>query len=267
MSRISFILFIVMTILVIACSKDEGCLDIYATNFDASAEKDCCCEYPSLILNTNHVFDTVAFRLEENLTFDNIDTFQILESNLLFSNINLINNNAKYIIDDTIHVNSNSQSHVLTDDYVIIKPSKFSYNIGTFSHTLETFDQFEWLWGLDEESNQIVPDSIYIDNHALSNDTDTIWSSNEGYFLYYLKFIPNIQQADIQREIVIHDMTNSINQSFISNINNNIGYDLEINIQINYHTMLNGINFEADSETTIIQKIINNFNSSITLLE
>jgi hypothetical protein len=31
-----------------ACKKKEGCTDPAATNYDASAEKDCCCEYPVL---------------------------------------------------------------------------------------------------------------------------------------------------------------------------------------------------------------------------
>ncbi len=56
-----------------SCKKKEGCTDPTATNYDADADKDCCCEYASIAsftvsaldANTNQVEGTTA----ENFTF------------------------------------------------------------------------------------------------------------------------------------------------------------------------------------------------------
>lgn len=56
-----------------ACKKKEGCTDPAATNYDADADKDCCCEYPTVkrftVTDLGGGVKQVSGETDENFTF------------------------------------------------------------------------------------------------------------------------------------------------------------------------------------------------------
>ena len=266
-------LLIILTFLffVISCGeKKEACLDIEATNFDASADKDCCCTYPELVMNVAHQFDTLPFRLGSTFTYNEIDTFAVEEMSLLFSKIHPIKDGITEFTDDTIHIEIDdvlgAEQLVIEDNFVLIKPNRFEYTIGTFSKP-ETYDGIEMTFGLGGDLERIIPDSVYTDGHILQSESDSIWSEDEGYFYLYLKVLPIASEPDNTREIVLSGANHLLDWNIEEQLLADIGYDFEINIKIDYKILFDGIDFVGDDTETIALTIKQNLISSISFDE
>ncbi|HMV23421.1 MAG TPA: hypothetical protein PKA71_03780, partial [Saprospiraceae bacterium] len=55
----------------------EGCLDINATNFDATADEECCCQYPVLQLKFKHFASGNEFSASDTILNDFGQQFRI----------------------------------------------------------------------------------------------------------------------------------------------------------------------------------------------
>ncbi len=266
---IIFCFFIALMFTYSCGNRVEGCLDINAVNFDVEADKDCCCTYPDLILNFNHVFGDTIFRLGNEYSFELTDTFIVEELRILMSNAHPVKEGVEYQVDDTLFVNVDDglgqETLELEDNFLIMSPEQFSYSINSFSQP-GTYEGVVITSGLGGDARRIVPDSIVLKEHPLIPQTDTLWNETVGYFYWYLKVIPDKNEPDISREFIIHG-ENSSQITLSGTVFGDIGYDLEIDIEIDYENLLDGIDFEADNEITITQKLIDNLPLSLSLLE
>ena len=61
MIRLLTAVLLLLATLTYSCYEPvEGCLDIAAVNFNASADEDCCCEYPTLRIQLIQRFETLV---------------------------------------------------------------------------------------------------------------------------------------------------------------------------------------------------------------
>ncbi len=269
-----FILFLAIILLsLFSCGeKIEGCLDITATNFDAEADTHCCCTYPNMIFNVNHVYDTLSFRLEEIYPYPNnsIDSFIIDTCNILFSNIHPYQGGNTFEVNDTLHIGVNDalgeETLIIENNFALVSPDQFSYTIGSFALP-GNYDGIQLNFGLDEETSRIIPDSVYISNHVLNNEVDSVWEQTKGYFFMYLSVIPDHNQIDVYKKITIFGNINMLNLDIQGNIFGDTGYDFDINLKIDYNLLFNGIDFEADSENSITNQILDNFPFALSIIE
>jgi hypothetical protein len=256
---------------VTACGeKKEGCLDIIAANFDVSADKDCCCTYPELMMNVAHEFDTLPFRLDSTYTYNEIDTFAVEQMSLLFSKIHPIKDDIAQLIDDTIHIRIDDaigeEQLEIEDNFVLIKPNRFEYVVGTFSEPT-TYDGIELNFGLGGDLERILPDSVHVDGHILQSEGDSIWSADKGYFYLYMKVLPVASEPDNKREIVLSGANHLLEWNIGEQLLADIGYDFEIDVKIDYKILFDGIDFVGDDTETIALKVKQNLISSISFDE
>lgn len=262
---------IVLLFFVAACGeKEEGCLDIVAANFDASADKDCCCTYPNFVINVAHEFDTIPFRLGSTYTYNETDTFAVERMSLLFSKIHPVKDGVAQIVDDTIHIGISDdlgeEQLEVEDNFLTIKPNRFEYTVGTFSEP-QTYDGIELTFGLGGELERVVPDSVRTDGHVLQSVDDTVWSEDRGYFYLYMEVLPVASDADNKKEIVLSGANHLLELNLEQQLLADIGYDFEINIKIDYKILFDGIDFVGDNEETIALKVKQNLISSISFDE
>lgn len=266
-----FLYLVVSLFFVAACGeKKEACLDISAVNFDASADKNCCCTYPELVLNVAHEFDTLPFRLDSTFTYNEIDTFAVEQMSLLFSKIHPLKDGTPLLLDDTIHIGIDDALGVeqleIEDNFVLIKPNRFEYTVGTFSLP-DTYDGIELTFGLGGDLERVLPDSVYKEEHILQSESDSIWSEDKGFFYLYLEVLPIASEPDSKREIVLYGANHLLEWNLEQQLSAEFGYDFEINIKIDYKILFDGIDFVGDDTESIALKIKQNLISSISFDE
>lgn len=268
--RYKYLLYILTIVFfATACGeKKEGCLDIIAANFDASADNDCCCTYPNLVMNVTHKFDEdLTFRLDSAYTYNGIDSFVVKDMSLLFSKVHPIKDDVIYLTEDTIHINIDDNQGAerleIEDNFVLVKPNRFRYEIGTFSKP-DTYDEIELTFGLGGDLERIVPDSVYATEHILQSEEDSIWTSDEGYFYLYIKVLPISTEPNNEREIVLSGANHLLEWNMEQQLLADIGYDFELNIKIDYKTLFDGIDFVADDDETVGLKVKQSLISSIS---
>lgn len=266
-----FLYISLILLLITSCSeKEEGCLDIKATNFDASADKDCCCTYPSLVLNFSHKFDTLSFRVDEEYTLNEVDTFTVSSITMLFSGIHPLKNGATSFVEDTIHIQLDdgigNQLLEIEDNFILVKPTRFEYEVGTFSEP-NTYDEIELDFGLKGDLNRIVPDSVHQSDHVLRSESDSIWNETEKYFYLYMNVTPDKDQPDLTKEVIISGENNQIELLLDGPLLADVGYDFDVNVQIDYKLLFSGIDFVADDSINIANMIQQNLANSISILE
>ncbi len=257
----------------ISCAQDqEGCLDIEAANLDITADKACtsCCTYPNLNLSFNHKIalenDTVNFQLGQGYTNDVFDTFAIQNIQFYLSNVSLIRGDGTKIgVIDTMsfYVQNQSMPEQLIDDFQLVNRNTFTYNIGSLK-TSGDFIGIEFLVGLDESANNIIPDSITSD-HVLAIQTETMYDEpNQSYIFNTFEIIPDTSQQDLTK-------TYNLNTASLVELSKDFtmskGGNLTLQFQIDYLSFFKGINFDLDDETTIINKVLNNTQQAFSFTE
>ncbi len=129
------------SLLVSACyTPIEGCLDTEATNFDASADKDCCCKYPLLVLNVENAYDTLIWKPDTAYQNDLGQWFRIRDIVFYVSELKLTQNGVSGVVEDTITLSrfasptsNDTIKSLYTDDFLLIRRVPTTqYTVGTF---------------------------------------------------------------------------------------------------------------------------------------
>ena len=159
MKKITFtILGLAITSLIFtSCSKEEGCTDPAATNFNVDAEKD---DGSCVYQNDDDEPVNTKSRITVSFTH-NFDGYPMNFSN--FSNTNFVTQNGdtinsiariRYLISDLTLYKPNGDS-VIIDDYQLVDlsdPSSFSFTTGEIE--MGSYSSIGFTWGFDSISNQ-----------------------------------------------------------------------------------------------------------------
>lgn len=257
-------------------TSEEGCLDIDATNFDVSADKDCesCCIYPNLKLSVFHSLSTtgvlqadscINHSADSTLTNGDNNFFQINDISFYLSDFELVMSDGTAIeVEDTITLNifddqlgTTLKDTLVKDDFVLIQRSQFSYTIGEF-RTPGLYTKIRFKVGLDNRVN--TTNDTLLTSHPLSDDQEMHFTTREeGYIL---------QQFDIVKDTALFPDVDpiQIGEEFFNTVLIELdytqtfepGFDIEIPIKVKYEEWLKGINFASDTESTIKTTIVSN---------
>lgn len=284
--KLIMITFLVFPILWSSCfTPAEGCLDIDATNFNASADESCsdCCIYPQLNLNIAHNIqiegvlqaDTcINFTSSTFLTNDNVDFFQLDDVSFYLSDFELekidgtisevINVSRFYILDDI--VTQTYKDTLVKNDFVLVKRTQFAYSIGEF-RAPGTYAKLRFQVGILPRLNSIDPDTLAT-THSLSS-SQGMYDTLDNSFLSQrftiemdtseaVEMIEDFEIGGFSQPIPIElDFPNTFQP----------GFDVDISLKINYTKWLQGINFATDSEAEIKSKIVSNTAEAIEIAE
>jgi hypothetical protein len=169
-----------LILLFVSCGKqNEGCTDPAARNFDVSADKNCCCEYPQFQLQ--YLFKMGVNLLKSGQTGDTLTDagghlFTVVSAKFLFSDFIFLSDAQSYLFDKRLWVfpKGKADSLLTVDDYI------------TPSFGIETFNTFTYkippvLTGMRFKIG--VSDSVLIfDPYRIRNVNHPLYPIKDGFF-------------------------------------------------------------------------------------
>jgi hypothetical protein len=158
------LLIYICTNLLSCYDPQKGCLDYDATNFDVSADENCCCEYPQLVLNIAHRYGADGLRLDSAYTNGLGQPFRLHKVLFYLSDIYLTQGGTKYMVEDTLHshkyLGADSIFTVLRDDIQLVRrDDNPAHSIGIF-RAVGTFDSIGFRFGLLPDVDKTAPGSV-----------------------------------------------------------------------------------------------------------
>ncbi len=250
----------------------EGCLDIAATNFDVEAdescclEETCCCIFPTLSLSISHKLttdDVENFPLSSPITLDSTHFFIVENMRFYLTDVKLVNATTAIGVTDTIDLplydieNDIINTVTLEDNFTLVKRDNFNYSIGEF-RAPNTYTSLQFNIGIAGDANHAVADSI-ISTHPLSvNGTDSLQIDPvQGYIFNQIELYKDTISATPLSTYSITELV-PIELAFTSPLVIENGFNVTLNLRINYLDWFKGINFAVDSDDEIKSKLTEN---------
>lgn len=166
----------------------KACLDIEAANFDASADKDCCCVYPKLKLLVTQNYNDTTFKTSEVYSNNLGQLFRIKSIVFYLSDFQLIQGGTTYAVSDTLSLRKfganpgDTLTQIFTDDFLLIRRENISNEIGTFRQT-GTFDSVKFRLGLPTDANLVVPGKAPA-GHPLRPQGENLWQGRGAGYVF-----------------------------------------------------------------------------------
>ena len=278
--NINLVAVIAIVLLQTSCYEPtEGCLDIEATNFDASADEQCesCCTYPELKLSIFHAIETQSSVMEDSCIFfsatadltnnDSINFFQIKNMYYYLSDFRLTLSTGEIVqVSDSIQLNilDNAvtfaeKDTLVVDDFLLIKRTAFTYTIGEFIAP-GNYEKIQFKVGLNTRLNTTNPDTLD-SSHPLARVTEVMHTGprSSGYILQKFEVVRDTMSLpDSYSYEILDPFSNTIEISLDYPFELSPGFDATLPIKVNYSKWLSGIDFVTDDDATIKSKIVTN---------
>ena len=261
-----FYLILISFILLTSSScyeKEEGCLDAEAVNFEVTADDDCCCEYPKLVLLMSHVYGDGALSFGADLTNDINSPFEILSVQYYLSGFSFYDeDNNAFSTTSTVSLPQLTGDNIeTTDDIALISRSVFASadSIGFFP-TYGTYERLEFEIGVKATAANTDPERVD-ESYPLATQSDSMWYEGDRYVAAKIMLKPDT--VDISDTFTITIFDNSL-VALDSQLELSRATHLNLNLQADYSIWFNGIDFQNDDELTIQQKIKSNLASSLS---
>ncbi len=256
-----FIALGLILLLFYSCNRVEGCTDPLAENFDAAADRDCCCTYYQLSLSVDHHLDTLDFNYFTAYPDANNDSFELREMGFLCSKFELIKaDGSSFGVNDSINLRLVDGSTLdFRDDFTALRPGTFVHNVGDFLE-FGDYTKIRFLLGLEAPATLVEATSIDNPAQPLSNQHSPSFYTGTDY-----------QHAFF--EVILPDLADTIRfevqDTFWIELDYNIsavdGADANIPLAIDYANIFNGISFINDDSATVVQKIQNNIHAAFSI--
>lgn len=249
-------------LLLVGCDGPvEGCTDPIAKNYNAEADKDCCCEYYQLRWSLRHRnSDSTSVALQTSYPNIGGDSFQVQSVKFLVYDVVFIKNNGDMVgIDDSLDVPFFSTYTLrYADDFTGITPSNFLIEIGKFT-TLDTFAALRFSLGLAPDFESANPADVE-DTHILSDSMGYYSAALQRYvgqsFSIFLPATGNTRSIRLTDSLHVHLPYSTVVED---------GSDVVVPIDIRYDRLWQGIDWVNDDSLTIVQKIKTNTKDAFQL--
>jgi hypothetical protein len=247
----------------------EGCLDIAATNFDAAADKDCCCEYPKLVLTVNQVYDTLLFRNDSLYQDAQGRLFRIKSVAFYLSEFELMQNGNPFQMSDTLTLITregvDTSSQLFINDFLLVRRTPLSFTVGTFRQD-GLFESVKFRLGLSDAAQKVIPAKAPT-AHPLALQPDSLW---QGYTAGFVGL-----QAVVVRDSMMSttpdtlrftraDLGNFFLESSGSFVHPT-GFDFPLILTVDYKKLFDGVNWSGHDISSWKSQIISNLSASFTV--
>lgn len=265
-----FSLLVLLTLISSCKEEEEGCTDIAATNWSSIADKSCesCCSYPDLQLTFTHAYADTTFKLGDPYTDDFDNVFSVSSLKYYLSDMTYYGEGEAFRVSDSITasaiVSGVSSTVSIGDDVVLVTLGVSTATVGSIRANGEFVDSITFELGVAQLLNSIDPNSVP-NTHPLSETTnDLYFDSDSGYIFQRLVIIPDTAVTDtltleIGGDDLLQSLTLPLEQRAVA------GFDLSIPINVDYKCWFTGINFAADTEEIIKEKIVSNIAKSFSV--
>ncbi len=246
-----YLFYAVLLCSLAACYEPrEGCLDIEATNFDAAADKDCCCKYPNLNLLLLPRFDTLVWKPDTAYEYAPGKWFRIKQAVFYLSDFQLEQNGISIPVSDTLefqvwNANGDTIPQVLSDDVQLIRRTAVNYSVGTFRPP-GTFDAIAFRVGLPEAAQHIIP-ALTPEGHPLRPQGEALWLGRDtGYVAMKLVITRDTLSSTIPDTLVFSrpDFDNLVIQK-AGTFRHESGYDFTLQLTTDYREMFRDVDLSS----------------------
>ncbi len=250
MLRLPIAFCLLLSLAQVACFEPrEGCLEVEATNFDASADKNCCCEYPQLVLDVVQWYDTMQ-SFTENAAYRaplNDHLFRLKSVTFYLSDFQLTQNGVTYTVSDTIQLRafppsgSDTIREALTNDFLLVRRQSFSNDIGDFRIN-GTFKNVSIRLGLNEPAGRVIP-RLAPTGHPLRVQVDSLWHERaKGYIFAQIVLARDTANATVPDTISFSRA--DLGDFFIKTtapVQHTTGYDFHLRLLVEYKKLMKDV--------------------------
>lgn len=262
MHRFSLVLIILVGFFLSNCyEKKDGCLDIYATNFNAEADNNCCCQYPKIELNFSHQLNGKAYNATDTVQNDSGQLFKITSFSYYLSDIVFTDAKGnKYSTTDTFHIPVLNDYIVIKNDVALIRPGTTSVTLGSFKQ-LDVLKSITLKVGTPDGVDGALIDQIP-DDRTLSRQADTLFFEGSGYASMKIKYSTNLETGIPEKTVYVYQRVPLI---FSADLPTKIGSNTCLSVAVNYAWWFHDVNVFTDDESTVATKIIQNLQKSFNI--
>jgi len=224
-------LMMLVGLLLLSCSKpEEGCLDIRATNFDATADESCCCTYPVLRLLLSHAAGSVFHSPDSVYVNDAGQSYRIMGVDYFLSDVALLVEGTGWVrVSDSLTVTLEDGSILTVDDDILhVSRNQSSYSVGTLL-TEGVIDSISFRIGLIPDLVSVDPEAFPAD-HPLHSPPDVLVDPTGGFGSVAVKLIAPAENGDTLTwsAALSTRVTLDVGQTVLT------GYDVEIPMTVDY---------------------------------
>jgi len=247
----------------------EGCLDIAATNFDAGADKDCCCEYPKMQLTVNQVYDTLLFLNNALYPDASGHLFRIKSVAFYLCDFQAFQNGAAFSVSDTLTLNtflgSDTSGQLFTNDFQLVRRTPVKYAVGTFQQD-GNFEEIRFRFGLSEAAQKVIPTKAPI-SHPLYTQPDGLWQGQTKGFVFLQAVIVRDSMEDTPDD-TLRFLQADLGLPYLGATGlfvHPTGYDFPLVLTVDYKKMFEGVNWSMHDILAWKSKVLANLPTTFSV--
>jgi hypothetical protein len=239
-------------------TKIEGCTEPLARNFDAEADKNCCCTYYQLQWSMRHFVADTNQVLQLSSPFTDAQGTILTPQRLdfLISDVELVDaNGVAWSVQDSLQTNLRDGSLLsFPNSFATLNPNGLIYKFGKFAQFGE-YSILRFRVGLGALAAQIDGQEVSPATHPLGiSASPLMYDSTNNIYNNYQLILANVN-ADTTYTLI---STESVVADIAVAISVRDGADTNIFIDVFYSRLFDGIDWAQDSETVVKAKIRQN---------
>jgi hypothetical protein len=225
-----------------ACFDPQyGCLDIAATNFNASADKNCCCNFPDLILVVDQVYGTELYRPDSLVVGTNGHLFKIKSIAFYLSEFQCFKGTDRFEVGDSLDLKTlagtDTVSRNFINDFVLSRITPRNV-VGSFRED-GNFDKVRFRLGLNSEAGTVLP-TLAPSGHPLALQADSLYQ-NEYVFMQVVVARDSMTATPAD---TLRFTRADLGDYFIEGtgtFNHAVGYDFNLRLQADWQALFEGV--------------------------
>jgi hypothetical protein len=254
---VSFLLLWLSFMLFSCTDKIEGCLDINARNFQADADRNCCCEWPEAFFLVNHKMGEEIHEPALEYTNSGGQSYRLLDAGIICSDFILHFDDGReshFILDNITLTLPDNQLLVVPNDVIVITRATAKLKIGEFIGNGKV-THLSFRVGLPDNLQNIAPE-FWPADHPLNSDDLGWWDDQLGFASLVTRHLP-AGSADT--------LSWGLHQKFRLEIPINIdlapGFGIEdIPLSINYSKWFDLQNISTSPDQNWSEQLMQSFN-------
>lgn len=265
MKYIFIIICISLFLVFQSCTRVEGCNDPIAKNYNAEADKNCCCEYYQLRFNIEHTAGGIGTTFAYFTAYLDAmgDNYEVKTASILISKVELLTASGEAVgIHDSIFIPLvNGTNSWLRNDFSALRPGTFINDIGNFVE-LGSYAKIRFLVGLEGDATTTDGLDITDTQHPLSSGHSSGHYDQETNTYWYERWeVIRPSTADTLRFGLRDTLWVELNYPITVTDGNNVN----IPLQIDYLHFFENVSFANDDSITIVQKIKDNTRDAFSI--